>query len=134
MAKWFMLGASTSIFWDPRQSNPDNQTLGAGDVRLLDETETVQEWKRGGGIVQLTEAEAQEYISKNASLKKQVKQKNAADVALEKAAEKEQKADELIKQANEKAIEAQKAIDRAAQLEKDNEALKEQLLKNSPTK
>lgn len=116
MGKWYTLGAKASVFFDPTQPDTESQTVAVGDVKQLEETKLVLEWKKGGGLVQLSDAEAKELIDKNAALKKEVKAKSKADQTLEAAAKKEAEADEKLAKANLINEQAAKVLDENSKL------------------
>lgn len=114
MAKWYVLGANATGFYDPKQPDPLNNFLYAGEARLFEDTENTTQWKVRGGIVEVTEKEAAEINKKNDSTKTLVKDSKANDKAaaiLEAAAAKEQVAADLHAQANVKLNAAQVLID-----------------------
>lgn len=108
MAKWYVLGAQSTNFWDPKQPDPENQSLIAGEARLFEDTEMTTQWKKHGGIVEVTEKEAADINKKN-DISKKAKNTQKADVILEAAAKKEQDAADLHAQANVK-LDAANAI------------------------
>lgn len=77
MKKTFELGENATIFWDPSQSEPDNQKLLSGQKKQLDETEEVKKALRFGYIRIVSkgelEIEAEEDLAKKETDKKEVK-------------------------------------------------------------
>lgn len=115
--QWFRLGGKASAFWDPTQPDPDNQFLRADEVKKLVINPKVSEWKNRGGLVSLSEEEAQKLLS--AKEKAGLKAVNKATDALNAAAQKEEEAKEKMKEAEVK-------LKAAAKVEAENKKLAEE--------
>lgn len=98
MAKtYYRLGGNASFFFDPTQPNESDKSLLVHEAKELAETKNVQVSYRAGGLVKLTETEAQEFLSEAQLKAQQAKESSAAN--LEAAAGKEEQANVILREA-----------------------------------
>jgi hypothetical protein len=126
MAEWYKLGGAMSSFWDPAQPNKDNTTLAIGQAKLLEETERVTFFRKGEGLIRLTEKEAQELIGDTAA-KAQAAKLSSNDDAITEANKVLEDAQVKLKEAELKSAAADEAVNKATDLEKENAELKKAL-------
>jgi len=127
--KYYELGGSASIFWDPTQPREDQQTLYRGQVKQLAETERVMHARRAGGLISLSESEAKEKAERYDKNRfeadaKAAKEISAANKTLEAAAVKEEENRVALKEAEIKLEEAKKAQADAEATKSENDKLR----------
>jgi hypothetical protein len=123
MEKWYQLGGNSSMFWDPLQPTTDQQKLLIGEAKKLKRTERVTAWVRKGGLIELSEREAQEIMDKNEELKKNLKVASKVDKKMEAVAKKEEEVKAILREAELKLKAAEEIQAENAQLKVDKQQL-----------